>query len=158
MGGAILIDGNICYGSNQRAGEVGHITVVPDGPVCYCGQKGCLDAVCNSQILARTCNDSLEDFFEQLDSDAEKQALWATYLDHLALCINTLRMTLDSNIVLGGYVGSHMDKYIDQLRKMVAARNTFEPDGSYLDVCTYKFEATAVGAALSYIDKFISEI
>ena len=158
VGGAILIDGNICYGSNQRAGEVGHITVVPNGPLCYCGQRGCLDAVCNSQILAKTSNDNLSLFFEQLDSDTERQALWTTYLEHLAVCINILRMTLDCNIVLGGYVGSYMDQYIDRLRQMVAARNPFEPDGSYLDVCSYKFEATAVGAALIYVDRFIRKI
>ena len=158
VGGAILINGEVCDGSNQRAGEVGHITVVPNGPECYCGQKGCLDAVCNSRILAGACNGSLEEFFAQLSTDEEKQRMWATYMDHLALAINNLRMTLDSNIVVGGYVGSLMDGYIEQLRENVASRNPFERDASYLDACNYKFEATAVGAALYFVDTFINEI
>lgn len=158
VGGAILIGGNICYGSNQRAGEVGHITVIPDGPICYCGQKGCLDAVCNARILSNAYSGNLDQFFADLDDNPESLALWEDYLDNLALAINTLRMLMDSSIVVGGHVGSYMDKYIDTLREKVAMRNTFEVDGSYLDVCTFKFEATAVGAALQYIDAFICSI
>lgn len=158
VGGAILINGEICYGSNQRAGEVGHITVAPNGPTCYCGQIGCLDVVCNARILANMTDGNLNMFFEELEQDEEKLKVWNEYIDHLVLGINTLRMTLDSTIILGGYVGSYMDQFIDELREKVAQRNTFEEDGSYLDVCTYKFEATAVGAALRFVDAFMNDV
>lgn len=155
VGGAILIDGAICHGSNQRAGEVGHITIAQDGPVCYCGQRGCLDALCNAKILANSADGRLTTFFQELESEGKHAVLWETYLSNLALAINNLRMTLDSNVVLGGYVGSHMEKHIEALREKVALRNTFEPDASYLDTCAFKFEAIAVGSALHYVDAFI---
>ena len=44
------------------------------------------------------------------------------------------------------------------LRELVSGRNTFEADGSYLHVCRYKLEATAVGAALIHIKDFIDNI
>lgn len=157
VGGSILINGEICHGKNQRAGEVGHITTRPDGPLCYCGQHGCLDALCNARILADQSEGRLDTFFQELEQGKHQQ-VWDEYLDNMALAINTLRMTLDSDVVLGGYVGSYMDSHIARLRQKVAARNTFECDGSYLQVCTYKFEAIAVGAALYYISRFIETI
>lgn len=157
VGGSILIDGKICHGNNQRAGEVGHITVRPDGPPCYCGQRGCLDALCSARILADQAEGRLERFFLELEQGKHEQ-VWEEYLDNMALAINTLRMTLDSEVVLGGYVGSYMEPHIIRLRQKVAARNTFECDGGYLQVCTYKFEAIAVGAALYYISGFIENI
>ena len=67
-------------------------------------------------------------------------------------------MLFDCNVILGGYVGSYIDEYIDVIRDMVAKRNTFEVDGSYLKPCSYKLESIAVGAALMHIKKFIDNI
>lgn len=158
VGGAVLIGGNICYGDNQRAGEVGHITIRPDGPVCYCGQRGCLDALCNAKMLADKTDGKLEVFFEHLEKNGLYTQEWSCYLDHIALAVNTLRMIMDSRIVLGGYVGAFMENHIHVLRERVSKLNPFSNDSSYLDVCTYKFEATAVGSALHYINAFIENI
>ena len=44
VGGGILIDGKLYSGSTGSAGEIGHITINPDGPKCSCGNRGCLEA------------------------------------------------------------------------------------------------------------------
>jgi len=44
VGGGIIIDGKIYRGSTGSAGEIGHITINPSGPVCGCGHRGCLEA------------------------------------------------------------------------------------------------------------------
>ncbi len=44
VGGGIIIDGKIYRGSTGSAGEIGHITIDPDGPLCGCGHRGCLEA------------------------------------------------------------------------------------------------------------------
>ena len=44
LGSGIVIDGKMVYGHTGFAGEVGHMTVVPNGRVCGCGRKGCLEA------------------------------------------------------------------------------------------------------------------
>lgn len=159
VGGSILVDKNIYPGQNQRSGEFGHMTIVPNGKRCYCGQKGCVDAYCSARILSDTTNGNIAEFFRLLRLNNEPQkTVWEEYLAHLSVAVNNLRMLYDCNVILGGYAGAYMDEYIDSLRDLVAARNTFETDGSYLHVCKYKLETTAVGAALMHIENFINAI
>ncbi|MNP72336.1 hypothetical protein D3C76_1688680 [compost metagenome] len=61
-------------------------------------------------------------------------------------------------MILGGYAGAYMEEYIDTLQELAAQKNTFERDGTYLRVCKYKLEATAVGAALELVTEFIDSI
>ncbi len=146
-------------GTNGRAGEFGHMTLVPDGDECYCGKKGCMDAYCNAKILAALTDNKLETFFEKLALDGDEfKKQWDSYLDYLAISVNNLRMAFDCRIIIGGYVGSHIEPYIDSLRERAEKRNTFEADASYIDACVYKVESSALGAALTQIDAFISNI
>lgn len=159
VGGSIIIDKNIYSGQNQRSGEFGHMTIVPNGRTCYCGQKGCVDAYCSAKILSDSTNGNIAEFFRLLRLNSKTQkALWEEYVTHLAVTINNLRMLYDCNVILGGYAGAYMDEYIEYLRELVSRRNTFEVDGKYLHVCKYKLEATAVGAALQHVVSFINNV
>ena len=53
IGGGIVIDGRIYHGANDSAGEVGHQILLPDGPSCGCGKRGCLEALCSGPAIAR---------------------------------------------------------------------------------------------------------
>lgn len=159
VGGSIIIGKNIYSGQNQRSGEFGHMTIVPNGRTCYCGQKGCVDAYCSAKILSDSTNGNIAEFFRLLRLNSKIQkALWEEYVTHLAVTINNLRMLYDCNVILGGYAGAYMDEYIEYLRELVSRRNTFEVDGKYLHVCKYKLEATAVGAALQHVVSFINNV
>ena len=61
-------------------------------------------------------------------------------------------------IVLGGYVGSSMEPYIQEFRNLVAEKDIFENSGDYVYVCQYQQEASALGAAIFQIEKFIDTI
>jgi glucokinase len=52
IGGGIIIDDRLLLGSSGLAGEVGHITILPDGPLCGCGQRGHLEAVASGTAIA----------------------------------------------------------------------------------------------------------
>ncbi len=159
VGGSIIIGKNIYTGQNQRSGEFGHMTIVRDGRTCYCGQKGCVDAYCSAKILSDSTNGNIAEFFRLLRLKNEPQkTLWEEYLTHLVIVINNLRMLYDCNVILGGYAGAYMDEYIEELRELVSRRNSFEVDGSYLHVCKYRLEATAVGAALQHVENFINNV
>jgi predicted NBD/HSP70 family sugar kinase/predicted transcriptional regulator len=159
VGGSILIDNNLYFGENQRSGEFGHMTIVPNGRNCYCGQKGCVDAYCSARVLSESTNGNISEFFDLLKKGSEPhKTIWQEYLYYLGLTINNLRMLFDCNVIIGGYVGSYIDDYIDSTRKMIAQRNTFETDGTYLKACNYKLEAIAVGAALMKIKQVIDSI
>lgn len=159
VGGSIFIDKKLYPGENQRCSEIGHMTIVPHGRKCYCEKEGCVDAYCNVNVLASTHGGNISGFFQAVkEKSAGPMRIWEEYLDYLAITINNLRMLFDCNVILGGYLGVYMDEHIDHLRSILARHNTFEFDGSYLQVCKYKFEAAAVGAALMYIEEFINQI
>ncbi len=159
VGGSILLDNKIYLGENQRGGEFGHMTIERNGLQCYCGKKGCLDTYCSALVLAEHTNGNLADFFDLLKKGDNKiEAVWENYLDYLATAVNNLRMFFDCSVILGGYVGAYIDEYIDKLKENIANLNTFEMDGNYVEVCHYKREAAAVGAALLHIKPFIDSI
>jgi glucokinase-like ROK family protein len=53
IGAGISIDGRIYRGHNGSAGELGHITIDEDGPLCICGNHGCLEALAGAQAIVR---------------------------------------------------------------------------------------------------------
>jgi glucokinase len=53
IGGGVIVDGRLLLGAQGLGAEVGHITVIPDGPICGCGQRGHLEAVAAGPAIAR---------------------------------------------------------------------------------------------------------
>lgn len=51
IGAALLVEGKLVRGASNMAGEFGHITVAPSGPLCTCGNQGCLEAVAGLPAL-----------------------------------------------------------------------------------------------------------
>ena len=60
IGGGIVIDGHIYHGANDSAGEVGHQILLPDGPLCGCGKRGCLEALCSGPAIARRAQAAIQ--------------------------------------------------------------------------------------------------
>lgn len=158
VGGAVYTDGRIYEGNHHRSAEFGHLIIEINGKPCYCGKKGCADAYCSAEVLLKYA-DSLEDFFDRLEGgDGKIEKIWDEYLDHLAVVITNLRMTFDCDIMLGGYVGGYLKKYMAQLSKKTAAYNMFESDTLYIKNCTYEKEASAVGAAMYFVNRFFDTL
>jgi glucokinase len=53
LGGGIVIDGRIYRGATGNAGELGHMTINPDGPLCGCGKYGCLEAYASRSAIVK---------------------------------------------------------------------------------------------------------
>ena len=158
LGGAFCIDGKLFQGENQKAGEFGHMILVPGGRKCYCGKKGCADAYCAASALTDETN-SLETFMEQLKSgDEAAEEKWSEYLDMLAVLISNLRMAYDMDIILGGEVGGYLAEHMLPLGEKLMEYNGFDHDIRYLRNCSYKREASAVGAAKHFLQDFIKNI
>lgn len=159
VGGAIFNENELVQGKNFRCGEVGHMTIVSDGEPCYCGKKGCLDVYCSAKRLSDAADGKLELFFEALNG-GEKEAvdLWDRYTTYLAAAVNNIHMVLDCDIILGGYVGSHIEAYIQDVQRKVSQRNTFAEDGTFVKPCSYKIGAAALGAARNVIETFMEQV
>ena len=150
---------NLYFGDNNRSGEFGHMTLIPGGKKCYCGKVGCVDAYCTAKILSTLTDGKLERFFNELsDGNEEFAKLWEDYLSNLAIVINNLRMAFDCQVIIGGYVGSYIEPYISYLHEKAALLNTLESNALYIKACRYQIEASALGAALRHIERFISTI
>ncbi|MEA4898823.1 ROK family transcriptional regulator [Bacillota bacterium Meth-B3] len=152
VGGSIMIEGRMYNGLDQHSAEFGHMTLQPEGRPCYCGQKGCAYGYINTRLLSEAVGGELQDFFDALErGEDEAEATWDRYLYHLALAIGNIRAAFDCELIIGGYLGEHIGAYLPELRARAARRNGFEGSGDYVRAPMHKREASAVGAALTFI-------
>ncbi|MDR1037972.1 MAG: ROK family protein [Deltaproteobacteria bacterium] len=157
VGGALVIDGRMVSGDNQRAGEAGHVCLRPGGPRCYCGKDGHYDLYGSALRLADPAGGRLEDFFARAEAGEPVFAReLSRYLASLALMSVNLRMLLDCGIVIGGYVGGFLGPHLSGLRARAASLDAFQRNADYLRLSRRKMEGAAVGAALHFIEAFIN--
>lgn len=134
VGAAAVVDGVVDAGPRGWAGEIGHITVQPDGPLCGCGAHGCLEVYAGKRALLASAGLSapvsgrrLAEMAEQDDDagarvrQALDQAAWA-----LGIALSGALNVLDvQNVVLGGEFGplaEHLRPRIEaELRDRVLA-------------------------------------
>ena len=101
----------------------------------------------------------MEQFMQLLQNNDEKaEKKWEEYLDYLAILISNLRMAYDMDIILGGEMGGYLSDYMIPLGEKVMKYNGFDHDLRYLKNCSYKKEASAVGAAKHFLQDFIGKI
>lgn len=159
VGGAARIHSQFYDGDDDRSAEIGHTTIVPNGRLCYCGRRGCMNAYCSSNNLTEATGGSLELFFKKLEAgDPVCVQKWNEYLGYLSIAVNNIRMLFDCNVILGGSVGKYIPRYIPGLQARLLEFDSFHRPTEYVLPCKYHSESSAVGAALMFIDQFISEI
>ena len=59
IGGGLILDGRLYRGTNDLAGEIGHQTILMNGPLCGCGKRGCLEALASGPASARLARESM---------------------------------------------------------------------------------------------------
>jgi glucokinase-like ROK family protein len=59
VGAGLLLDGRIYHGANGTAGEIGHVTIEDNGPLCTCGNYGCLEAMAGGLAIARKAREAI---------------------------------------------------------------------------------------------------
>ena len=60
IGMAVVVGGALLRGAGNKAGEIGHTIVAPDGPACTCGNRGCLETVASGRAIARQAAEGIE--------------------------------------------------------------------------------------------------
>ena len=71
IGGGLVLDGDIHHGASFAAGEIGHMCMDPDGPLCGCGKKGCLEAFTAGPAMVRYVRRRLPEAVSTSLSDTE---------------------------------------------------------------------------------------
>ena len=159
VGGAVLMNGELSAGDNSRSGEFGHICVEPGGLPCLCGKNGCLEAYCSALRIEERFGVSLEEFFRGVEQHRpDYEALLYDMLRHLAVAINSIRMTLDCDVVIGGFLSEYLSPYLGVLRGYVQALDAFSENAEYVQLSRLPRHITPLGAALYFIREFIESV
>lgn len=152
IGGGIVLDGVLRRGPRFGAGEIGHSIILADGPLCGCGNYGCIEAVASRTALERTLRQGLEEGKESIlpellggkegrmtsgviaEALERKDPLTAEAIDRMAhylgLFSASLVNILDPQMLVygGGVVEKLGDRLLDPIRT-VAEENYMIPGG-----------------------------
>jgi predicted NBD/HSP70 family sugar kinase len=159
VGGAVLIDGQLHRGSKGHSGEFGHICVEPGGLQCNCGKHGCLEAYCSPLRIEKTLGITVEEFIRGAEEHIpECEALLYDMLRHLAVAVNSIHLTLDCDVILGGFFTEYLQPFLPILRRYVLAGNPFEDNADFVQLSSLRRHITPLGAALFFIREFVSSV
>ena len=75
LGGAIITNHQIHQGRSMHSGTIEHICVNPDGPLCYCGNRGCLETYCSANSLEQASGMTIKEFFPLLREKKSPQLI-----------------------------------------------------------------------------------
>lgn len=161
LGGAIITNHQIHQGSSMHSGTVEHICINPDGPLCYCGNRGCLETYCSANALEQAAGMNIKDFFSLLREKKSPQLtqIWKDYLHHLAFAMKNINLIIDAPIIISGYLAPYfLEDDIAYLTKHINVSSPFVLNKEHIFVGTNGQYTPAIGAALFYVNQFIHAI
>jgi glucokinase-like ROK family protein len=144
IGAGLLLSGHIYRGASGSAGEIGHLTMDENGPICNCGNTGCLEALAGGQAIARQAQEAVRRGqrtllasmgpVEQLSArevanaarrgDLVAQQIVAQAGGHLGVAIAGLvNLFNPSMVVVGGGVAQIGDLFLQPIRNAVQRRS-----------------------------------
>jgi glucokinase-like ROK family protein len=168
----IVCAGTLYFGSNSSAGELGHMTIIPDGPLCPCGNRGCLQQLVSGPALANTARqrlrhleasmlaDLVADRLEMITAhtvfqaaeqgDSVAQAIVDEAATYLGIAIaNLINLLNPKMIVLGGPVGHAAGVMLPALHAEVRRRAMVYPlSVVQIVTSTLGLDSGAIGAAV----------
>lgn len=140
VGGGAVINGKLYKGSTSNALEIGHTTLLPDGPRCNCGNYGCLEAFSSGTAIARQAREALEAGLETSLSQYDKVTSYEVYVEaqkgdkvskdileksftYLGIGIANIVVSFDPEmIVIGGGVSKMGSVMFDKVNEVVQER------------------------------------
>src|SRR5690606_19556818 len=125
VGGVVVVNGRVHFGHDGTGGEVGHQTLLPDGPSCTCGNRGCLEALTRADAIAAACGTTTaEEAVRAARAGEERATAGLAEIGHwLGIGIANLIVVLTPDrVVLGGGVSGAGDLLFEPIRDEVRRR------------------------------------
>lgn len=124
VGGAVVLGGEVLDGAQGWAGEFGHTVVVPDGELCRCGRRGCLEAYISRHSLAQRAgldpDVRLEDLVDRLAASRDRAEVIGVIGRSLGLAVANALNVLDlETVVLSGYLAPIAEEITPVVRETV---------------------------------------
>jgi predicted NBD/HSP70 family sugar kinase len=145
IGGGIIVGGHPLLGTRGYGGEVGHMNVMPGGPLCGCGRRGCWEACIGLNALLQSARHRPRD-------DAPPEGKIGVGAANLANLFDP------QVIILGGYFASLADWILPAAREALEAGTLARTgDNLHLSTSTLGFTAAAQGGAIHAIERVMSD-
>lgn len=174
IGGGILIDRKVLHGFSSGGGELGHVTVDPTGPICPCGNRGCLEAVASGTNVARRAReavagdpeggrwlrDRVADAIEEIRAEEVVEGvkagdrlcteIWQETIEFLAIGLGSIvHVVSPGEIRLGGGLALAGETLLVPLRKAVTRRVGYIPiERITLSTARLGHDSSIIGALL----------
>lgn len=166
VGAGFVFAGELYRGTGGISGEIGHIPIDPQGPVCPCGNRGCVTMYVGAEALAREatlrfgCEASVSEIVRRArGGDAVARELIDTAGKNLGIVVAGLLNLLNPQVVvLGGEITAVSDLLLDPLRASVRGRalpNVFAQ--TRLVISQLGARSVAVGAATHVLDRALHD-
>ncbi|AEV83677.1 Putative xylose repressor [Actinoplanes sp. SE50] len=144
VGGGLILGQQVYRGGSMNAAEFGHQTVLPGGPPCYCGNRGCLESLISPGALVARSGLTDYDTLRQaaLDGDRAAVDVVEAAAEHLATAVVNVANILDVDLfVLGGHGLRHLES-----RFRDAAAKALETRPLARSIRTVRVEVSPLGA------------
>jgi predicted NBD/HSP70 family sugar kinase len=170
IGGGLIVDGKLVRGSNGYGGEIGHMPMLPDGPRCGCGRRGCFEALVGTNAIIRAAvpdlaGDSDEPITDLAPKVAEVARRAAQGDRHVVATLDRVGDWLGRSaavlinvfnpdaLILGGYFVPLATWILPRTHRTLAAHVIAPKQGGCkVALSTLGFTAAARGGAASIID------
>ena len=157
MGAGLILNGRVYRGHNRGAGEFGHLTINENGPLCRCGNRGCLEAVAGGPAILDSLRASsgalkLNDVvIRALTGDAHCIRAIADAGRHLGVAVAGVCNLLDpEHVVIGGELSKAGEILLGPLRHSMERSALWEPNDLPDVVQGQLGERASVMGAISY--------
>lgn len=152
VGGGIVIDGKVHEGATKAAGEIAHQIVVPDGQICGCGTRGCVETLTSSKAISAMAGTSTpEEAFERAKAgDTKAINAFSTAGKWLGIALANVNAVFSPEVfIVGGGVAQAGDLVLDFIRAELHERNHLWPNSSFKVMpAQLGYFAGATGAAI----------
>jgi predicted NBD/HSP70 family sugar kinase len=127
IGGALISEGRLTHGAGGTAGEIGHTVIGDGGPVCRCGNRGCLETLASAPAVARQLSQSRHEEISPrrllelaAAGDAAARRLIGDAGRALGVAVaNLCNIVNPECVVIGGDLGQAGDVLLDPVREVV---------------------------------------
>lgn len=161
LAAGIVVAGQLWRGARGTAGEIGHIPVDPAGPLCPCGQRGCLELMASGSAIALAWPTAhpqpAQHLFEAADAgDSSAIDVRDRLLESVASAVRVLILTFDVDlVVIGGGIATLGSELLEGVKAVLAQRALESPFLASLELAQRVrlvpagFPSAAVGAAFA---------
>lgn len=179
VGAGLLLDGNIYRGTTGCAGEIGHVAIMESGPVCTCGNRGCLEAVAGGWAIARQAREAVKLGRRTQLSNLEAEKITARDVavaarlgdlvaqqviteagEHLGVAVASLvNLVNPSMVVIGGGVAQLGDLLLEPIRNAVRVRSLRSAAQAVrINAAVLGRRSTSVGAVVQAIGVVLDDL